>query len=52
MATYTMSPADLHAVQGKTIIITGGVTGIGRAAVDIALGKFISGGAAAAELPH
>ncbi|KAL1903735.1 hypothetical protein Sste5344_010572 [Sporothrix stenoceras] len=37
MTSYTITPADLTVLRGKTILITGGVSGIGRAAVDIAL---------------
>ncbi|CAK7236644.1 hypothetical protein SBRCBS47491_009708 [Sporothrix bragantina] len=37
MTTYTVTSADLKVLEGKTVLITGGASGIGRAAVDIAL---------------
>lgn len=35
MTTYQLKDEELHALKGKTILITGAATGIGRAAVDI-----------------
>lgn len=40
MTTYTLAEGDFHVLQGKTILIIGAATGIGRAAVEIALGEF------------
>ncbi|KAH6976476.1 hypothetical protein BKA56DRAFT_524003, partial [Ilyonectria sp. MPI-CAGE-AT-0026] len=37
MTTYTLAEGDFHALQSKTILIIGAATGIGRAAVEIAL---------------
>ncbi|KAI1843756.1 hypothetical protein JX265_001050 [Neoarthrinium moseri] len=37
MTTYTINEGDLNILKGKTILLIGGSTGIGRAAVQIAL---------------
>lgn len=42
MATHTITNDDLKTLQGKTILIFGAATGIGRAAVEIALSKLSS----------
>lgn len=36
MTTYELEDAEFEALKGKTIIVTGGASGIGRAAVKIA----------------
>jgi len=36
MTTYNFDPADLQKLKGKTILITGASTGIGRDTVKIA----------------
>lgn len=36
MTTYDLDDSEFEALKGKTIIVTGGASGIGRAAVQIA----------------
>jgi len=42
MTTYEYRDAELHNLAGKTILITGGAAGIGRAAVEIAHSRYTS----------
>ncbi|KAH7242849.1 hypothetical protein B0J15DRAFT_501532 [Fusarium solani] len=37
MTSYTLADTDLNSLAGKTILIIGAATGVGRAAVDIAI---------------
>jgi NADPH:quinone reductase-like Zn-dependent oxidoreductase len=39
MTSYTLADTDLNSLAGKTILIIGAATGVGRAAVDIAIGE-------------
>ncbi|KPM40149.1 hypothetical protein AK830_g6436 [Neonectria ditissima] len=36
MSNYTVKETELHALRGKTIVVTGAATGIGRAIADLA----------------
>lgn len=40
MTTYLIDDEDFAVLKGKTVLITGSVTGIGRAAVDLAYSEF------------
>lgn len=40
MTTYSIDPAELKALHGKTILITGAATGIGEAAFKLAIGAW------------
>lgn len=40
MTTYVLSDSELSNLNGKTVLITGGVTGFGREAVKIAAGQY------------
>lgn len=39
MTTYTVDDEEFAALKGKTVLITGSVTGIGRATVHLAYGE-------------
>lgn len=39
MTTYTVDDKEFAALKGKTVLITGSVTGIGRATVHLAYGE-------------
>ena len=40
MTTYKIDDTDFAVLRGKTVLITGSVTGIGRATVYLAHGRF------------
>lgn len=40
MTTYLVNDGDLAVLKGMTIVIIGGTTGIGRAALEAAVGRY------------
>jgi hypothetical protein len=40
MTTYIVNDGDLAVLKGKTLVIIGGTTGIGRAALEAAVGRY------------